>query len=397
MTLLLVLFVGIQLAIAFQLVFPVGLLAFSGLPRRHNRPVKDTYATGDYAIIITAYGQVDQVPALLESIAKLTYPNFTVYVVADNCDSTHLQPKAHNIVILRPEKVLAANVKSHFYAIDRFVRPHNRLLILDSDNLVHPQLLSELNQYFEKGYRAVQGLRSAKNLDSTLARLDAARDIYYHFYDGKILFKAGSSATLSGSGMAFDVALYRECLENYDVSGAGFDKVLQAAIVSRGERIAFAESAIVYDEKTATSEQLVKQRARWINTWFKYAAFGFRLIGKGLQNASLNQFLFGLVLVRPPLFMFLILSVAFTVSNLFIWPMASVAWMLALLCFFTGFRIALIRSNADRAVVNSLYATPKFVYYQLAALLKTRKANKLSVATRQEPGKTTDETLEAGR
>jgi hypothetical protein len=47
------------------------------------------------------------------------------------------------------------------------------------------------------GFAAVQGERKAKNLDTTYACLDAARDIYYHFYDGKLLFHIGSSATLA--------------------------------------------------------------------------------------------------------------------------------------------------------------------------------------------------------
>ncbi|MFX8758778.1 glycosyltransferase, partial [Acinetobacter baumannii] len=88
-----------------------------------------------------------------------------------------------------------------------------------------------LNEMFNKGFSAVQGERKAKNLNTTFACLDAARDIYYHFYDGKILFEAGASATLAGSGMAFTVELYKQCLEKSNVSGAGFDKVLQKEIV----------------------------------------------------------------------------------------------------------------------------------------------------------------------
>ncbi len=79
--------------------------------------------------------------------------------------------------------------------------------------------------YFKQGYQAVQGIREAKNLDSTYACLDAAQDIYYHFYDGKVLFGAGSSATLAGSGMAFSTALYETVLGHLDVAGASFDKV----------------------------------------------------------------------------------------------------------------------------------------------------------------------------
>src|SRR5439155_690937 len=82
---------------------------------------------------------------------------------------------------------------------------------------------------------------------------------------------------------------------HFDVTGAGFDKVLQIEIVKSKKRIAFARNAIVYDEKTSKSDQLVKQRARWFNTWFKYAPYGFRLLFSGLLKLDWNQFLFALL------------------------------------------------------------------------------------------------------
>ncbi len=388
MSFLLVIYVIFQVVIGFNLVFPLGLLGLSALSKadriKGNRRTRENQpGEPDYAIIITAYGQADHMPAVLDSVRLLQYSNYLVYVVADHCDVSGLVTKDERVIVLRPEKVLANNVKSHFYAIDRFLRTHDRLVIIDSDNLLHPGLLNGLNKWFDKGYRAVQGLREAKNLDTVYACLDAARDIYYHFYDGKILFAAGSSATLSGSGMAFDVALYKECLGGRDTAGAGFDKVLQAEIVSRNLRIAFAPQAIVYDEKTAASTQLVKQRARWIHTWFRYFKLGFGLVGRGIRNASVNQLLFGLVLLRPPLFIFLVLSLVLTIINLLIFPPAGYAWLAGLACFAGGFAIAMVRSSADPRIIKSLYAIPRFVYYQVCALLKAGRAGKLSVATRE--------------
>ncbi|MFX7155939.1 glycosyltransferase, partial [Acinetobacter baumannii] len=95
---------------------------------------------------------------------------------------------SEKVVLLRPEETLASNTRSHFYAINRFKRPHERLTIIDSDNIIDPDYLQALNVYFDKGFKAVQGLRDAKNIDTTVAALDAARDIYYHYYDGKLLF-----------------------------------------------------------------------------------------------------------------------------------------------------------------------------------------------------------------
>jgi cellulose synthase/poly-beta-1,6-N-acetylglucosamine synthase-like glycosyltransferase len=374
--------IGLQILIGYNLIFPMLLYFFYALFRKKETPHIPATNEADYGIIVTAYEQTSHLPLVVESLLALNYSNFIIYIVADRCDISTLDFPDKRVVLLRPEEALMSNVKSHFYAINNFIRKHERLTIIDSDNLVDPAYLTELNIYFDQGYIAVQGPRMPKNLNTTYACLDAARDIYYHFYDGKILFGLGSSATLAGSGMAFTTKLYVECLEKYaNLSGAGFDKVLQAEIVKRDIQIAFAEQAIVYDEKTTHSEQLVSQRARWINTWFRYFTYGFSLIKKGILNFSINQFLFGITLLRPPLFMFIILSAICLFTDLFIHPFYCILWLVAFFIFIAGFYLALLRSNTNKQIYKSLAGIPLFMFHQVASLLKIKKV-KANIATR---------------
>ncbi|WP_432709050.1 glycosyltransferase [Pedobacter sp.] len=355
-------------------------------PQRHEG------SEGDYAIIVTAFQQTTMLPAVVKSLLALNYSNYVIYIVADDCKITDdLNFEDKRVVLLLPPRVLASNTASHFYAIDHFIRDHNRVTIIDSDNLVDTEYLHELNIWFSRGFEAVQGIRMAKNMDSTIACLDAARDIYYHFYDGKLLFNLNSSATLSGSGMAFTTTLYKSCLGPLNIKGAGFDKVLQAEILKRNLRIAFAENAIVYDEKTSQSTQLVNQRARWINTWFKYFKFGFEILLKGIKNRSANQMLFGLVLLRPPLFIFILLSGLFMLINLFVSALAVGIWFAAFLLFLLGFLIALNQSNADDRIYQSLKSIPTFIFLQLRSLLKSKNANRTSIATTHYHKRTNDD------
>ncbi len=377
---------AVQGIIGFFLIFPL-LLAFFNLFRTRSQKLGNWSDPGlrsqaDYALIVATYQQTQQLPDVIDSLLKINYSNYLIYIVADNCDISELHFSDSRVILLQPDSILASNTKSHFFAINNFRRQHERIAIIDSDNIADPEFINELNVYFDQGFLAVQGIRKAKNLDSNYACLDAARDIYYHYYDGEMLFRAGSSATLSGSGMAFTTKLYRESLEHLNISGAGFDKILQNAVVSAGKRIAFAEHAVVYDEKTSASDQLVKQRSRWINTWFRYFSYGFSLIYQGIKNASWNQFLFGFVLLRPPLFIFLILSVFFMILNLWINPWISLAWFTGLCAFVIGFLISLMASPLDKRIVKSLKTIPNFMFYQIVSLLNARKANKLSVATK---------------
>lgn len=372
-----------QLLVGYNLVLPVLLLLlYLLLGNKKGKPSSVGGREADYAIIVTAYEQTQLLHGVVRSLLQLHYSNYLIYIVADKCDVTNLVFEDERVIVLRPEETLASNTRSHFYAINRFRRPHERLAIIDSDNITDPEFLLRLNEYFDLGFEAVQGLRAAKNLDTMYACLDGARDIYYHFYDGKVLFSIGSSATLSGSGMAFSVQLYKDCLGHLDITGAGFDKILQRQIVNKGYRIAFAEKAILYDEKTSQSDQLVSQRARWINTWFRYFSFGFGLIGKGLVRFNFNQFLFGLILLRPPLFIFFLISAGCMFLNLFINPLVSLIWLAGLLLFVAGFILSLWMSHTDPRIYRSLWGIPKFIFYQVLSLLKVKNANQRSVATK---------------
>jgi cellulose synthase/poly-beta-1,6-N-acetylglucosamine synthase-like glycosyltransferase len=378
-----ILFIVLQVIIGYNLIVPFIFLIWWKLQSAKNPTLQFKPIETDYAIIVTAYEQTQMLPSVVSSLLKLNYQKYIIYIVADNCDVTELYFSSVKVVVLRPETILASNTRSHEYAIKSFIRNHDRLTIIDSDNLVHPEYLNQLNLRFNEGYEAVQGYRAPKNLDSNIACLDAARDIYYHFYDGKILFEIGSSATLSGSGMAFTTAIYRRFLETNNVSGAGFDKVLQSWLILNDYRISFQPSAILYDEKTSKSNQLVQQRSRWINTWFKYFFLGINILSTGISGFDRNKVLFGLVLIRPPLFIFLLLSLMFLFFNLLLgFSFSVVAWISAFAIFIFSFWISLKLSKADVRIYKSLINIPKFMFYQLLSLMNIRKANKISVATR---------------
>ena len=389
-TILYYLWIVIGIIIGYNLVLPIILfLAYKITPQKKEKLKPEPEP--DYAIIVTAYEQTHTLKPAVNSLLKLNYSNYLIYVVADKCDITNIKFEDERVVLLRPEETLQSNTRSHFYAINRFKRDHKFLTIIDSDNLTHTEYLNELNVFFNQGFIAVQGVRKAKNLDTMYACIDAVQDIYYHFYDREILFAIGSSATLAGSGMAFTTQLYKNCLEHLDITGAGFDKVLQIEIIKSGQRIAFAKNAIVYDEKTSKSDQLVKQRARWFNTWFKYAGLGVGVTVKSLLRLDWNGFLFGLMFLRPPLFLIVLSSFLIMVSNIFININLVYWWLIAFGLFFLALVIALIHSKAEAKIYKSLAGIPLFIFYQVLSLLKVRKANKVSVATQHYHSHTIEE------
>lgn len=362
------------LSILFYFKSPRQVLTFN------EQPV----AEADYAVIVTAYEQVQLIPSVVKSILQCNYSNFCIYVVADNCDISTLVFNDLRVQVLRPEIKLANNIKSHFYAIENFKRNHERITIIDSDNLVDPGYFVELNKCFNLGFEAVQGVRKAKNLNSELACLDEAGDIYYRYIDRLLLFNVGSSASLAGSGMAFSTKSYIKALKGQDINGAGFDKLLQYQLVDAETRIAFARNAVVYDTKTSKSKQLVEQRARWINTWFKYLSWGVKMMFSSISDLSWNKFIFSIMLLRPPLFLLLLLSIIVAVVDIIYYPHLLSGLVVAAILFLLIFFRSLFIFSADRRIFQSLKRIPKFVLLQMFALMNAKRANKLSVATKHD-------------
>jgi len=374
----------IQLFVSFSLWFPLILFCIAALSKATKKKGADLDFSSDFGVIVTAYQQVDFIEDVVNSILKNRYPHYLIYVVADACDVSTLNFSSDRVVVLRPENNLSSNAKSHFFAINHFKREHNVITIIDSDNLIDEDYLEKMDLVFRKGFKAVQGVRKARNLETVYARLDEAGDIYYRFVDRKLLFDAGSSASLAGSGMGFLTETFVSCLAGFDKTGAGFDKFLQYELLNRNYRIAFDEDVVVYDGKTSKSDQLVKQRARWINTWFKYWVLGITLFVKSILGLNWNQFAFSVMLLRPPLFLLFSSAGIIMALDLIFTPSLLWIWASAFLIFFFMFFIALQYFKADKRIYKSLMQTPKFVFCQIKALFRAGAANKLSVATRHE-------------
>ena len=115
---------------------------------------------------------------------------------------------------------------------------------------------------------------------------------------------------------------------------------------------------------------------------------------RGLIRLNWCKFLFGLMYLRPPLFLIALASFILLVINLFISSFLVYCWLIAFTLFFTALLIALIHSKAESKIYRSLAGIPLFIYYQLLSLLKVRKANKISVATQHYHNKVIDELID---
>lgn len=346
-----------------------------------------------YGIIITAYKRIDQTFYLIESLLKQSYQNFHIYLVADCCSSFSVGIKSNKLTVLNPETPINSKVGSINLAIENFINKHTHIVIFDSDNLADPNFLKEMNPFFDRGFKAVQGFRKPKNLDTKVSLTDALGEEFYNKIDRHYLFEAGSSATLAGSGMAFEVSLYKLIMKNRKVIG-GFDKILQGKIVLTKNRIGFSKNAIVYDEKVESYDKLRLQRARWINAYFKYSKYGFLNILSGIRSLNFNQFYFGLNHLRFPLFILAVVSFLFVLYNIKFFPEMNLG-LIPSGILFTSVFIYIGRSLLSaRKLLVVISQIPRFILNQVLSLLMIKKASKKFFVTEQSHAVSIDKIMD---
>lgn len=255
-------------------------------------------------------------------------------------------------------------------------------MVLDVDNVMATDCLHYINNAFEEGERVVQVHRTAKNMDSSFAFLDACNEeVNNHIYrKGQAI--AGLSAALIGSGMAFDFVYLQNLLNNIGET-VGEDKQLDFMMAHDRVHVAYLNDVYVYDEKVANAKVFTKQRTRWIASQVefmkKYAFEGFVQLFKGnieFFNKTLQTFL----MPRMLLLGFLFLLVVQSFFNPF--GPAEIFWVGLFLSLCLTLLIAVPRKfYADKRLYVAIFQIPRAMLGMLVALFSIGKAKKSFMVT----------------
>lgn len=122
------------------------------------------------------------------------------------------------------------------------------VVIMDADNTTTPHLLHELNKASAVGVRAIQAHRTAKNLNTDIALLDAASEEINNGIFRKGHVAIGFSCALIGSGMAFEADWFARHVEKLQT--AGEDKELETLLQREQIYVDYLSEIDIYDEKT---------------------------------------------------------------------------------------------------------------------------------------------------
>lgn len=226
-----------------------------------------------FAVLIPAYREDRVILTTAQIALQQHYPNhlFDVIVIADSLQ-TATMATLRQLPVRVIEVTFEQSTKSKALNQALKILPdiYDAVVILDADNIMEADFLRQMDNALNVGYKAVQGRRVAKNLDTPIAILDgASEDINNQIY-GKGQRNLGFSARLAGSGMAFDYKLFKHIMPTVNAVG-GFDKELELKFTQQRIPIHYVPEARVYDEKVRQGDNFARQRGRWIAAQFYYA------------------------------------------------------------------------------------------------------------------------------
>lgn len=226
-----------------------------------------------FCILIPAYKQDAVIEHTVLSILGQSYPQrlFDVTVISDHQNEiTNMRLAQYPITLLTPNFVESSKAKSLQYAILNLpeFKIYDVVIILDADNIVDPEFLSNINDAYESSAtKAIQVHKVSRNRDTAAARMDAIFEEINNNIFRKGHINAGLSASLAGSGSAFDFNWFKTNVMK--AKTAGEDKELEALLLRQQIFIDYFDNILVYAEKKRTTTTLNEQRGRWVARQFQ--------------------------------------------------------------------------------------------------------------------------------
>ncbi len=274
---------SILIALCFGYHWFLVLLNFIKKPR--------TYPDADpkkYAVLISAKNEGNVLGQLLDSLKKQDYPSdlLDVYVVADNCtDNTADVARSYGVNVYERHN---DTLKGKGFALNEIIHHiwdtvgqgvYDGYMVFDADNLVDKNFTKEINKAMSSGYKIATGYRNSKSCTSSW--ISYCYSMFW-FRECIQMNRARNMLNLSANVTGTGYCVSEEIL----IKDGGFisktlteDVELTFRWIARGERVAFCNEAILYDEQPTKFSVSFFQRARWTKGNIQcYLRYGLKLI-----------------------------------------------------------------------------------------------------------------------
>jgi cellulose synthase/poly-beta-1,6-N-acetylglucosamine synthase-like glycosyltransferase len=248
--------------------------------------------------------------------------------------------------------------------------------------------LDKLNSCINQtNYQAIQAQRAPKNSNNDMAVLDGISEAINNHIYRQGSHAMGMSVALSGSGMVFDLELFKNTILNMESIG-GFDRELEYRLIEQHTKVKYFREAKVFDEKIDDQQNFSNQRKRWISSQYVYLQKYFLRGTAALLRGDLVYFhstvwrniqlprLVNLGLISIISF-FAFLFRAHLHFSYLIWL---VLWSLNAISMF----IAIPREFYSSKMLKSILLLPRIFYSMLLILFKLKGANDKFIHTQHK-------------
>lgn len=342
------------------------------------------------AVLVPGYKEDAVIVEVAKSALEQDYPEslFDVVIIADSFqDSTLADLNELPIKLIEVSFEKSTKSKALNKAMASLEENYDIAIVLDADNVMAKDFLGKINAAFEHDFIAVQGHRTAKNVNNSWAILDAVSEEINNSIFRKGHRVLGLSSAIIGSGMAFRYNYFKKLMSTVTAVG-GFDKEIELKMLKEGRKIVYLDDAVVYDEKVQKSEVFENQRRRWLSAQFHY----FR---KDILNATKYLILKGNVdyfdkaiqFIQPPRILLLgavgLSSLVFLALNYILKNevLYSYYWIALLVLCVLSFVFSIPRDFYNKKTLRAMASLPKGMLTMLMSLLKIKGANKTFIHT----------------
>jgi cellulose synthase/poly-beta-1,6-N-acetylglucosamine synthase-like glycosyltransferase len=232
------------------------------------------------AVLITSYKEDDVILNTVKSATEHNYPpdKFDVFVAADHLQASTIGAlKKFNAEINEVKFAVGSKARSLNFLLNKIdPAQYDIALVLDGDNIMMPGFLEKINTAFQKGVKCVQGHRTAKNRNTSIAVLDGISEEMNNHLFRKSQRAIGLSSSLIGSGMAFEFPTLLRIYNKHGIlDNPACDREVDFEMMKAGITIEYLQDAVVLDEKVSRQDVFENQRRRWLESQLSHLKLFF--------------------------------------------------------------------------------------------------------------------------
>ena len=349
---------------------------------------KDLLATDRrhrFLVLIPSYKEDKVIGDTVQAALSQQYPQeyFRVMVISDQMNEStndHLRSMGAEVLEIHYEESSKALALQSAIRSCQSDAPSDYVVILDADNIIASDYLEQVNRYTQQTQcKVLQTHRTAKNLNTSTAILDAAIEEMNNsiFRLGHV--QLGFSSALIGSGMVMDYTWFAENI--FHTHSAGEDKELEELLLRQHIHIHYADSIRVLDEKVQQKEAMGKQRKRWIATQFFLAGLMWKRVPQAILKGNGDYLLKAFQSIIPPRSILMALLFMLAILTTLIPFLSCEKWWVLLITLLAGMYIAIPTSMRNKQLYQALKEVPYFVCSMVVNLFRSKGASKKFIHT----------------